>query len=107
MKIRIGFVSNSSSTSFCIYGCYIDEHEIKKIAELLSCSPHAYIIADQLGLEYHQAFEDGYSYVIGISPKNIKDDETGAQFKKRVQDKLKEIDPNIQCDIHEGGWYDG
>lgn len=24
MKIRMGFVSNSSSTSFCIYGKYVD-----------------------------------------------------------------------------------
>jgi len=30
MKIRNGFVSNSSSSSFCIYGVHVDEEQIKK-----------------------------------------------------------------------------
>ena len=28
MKTRQGFVSNSSSTSFCIYGVYLDEDDM-------------------------------------------------------------------------------
>jgi hypothetical protein len=33
MKIRNGFVSNSSTTSFCIYGPYIEKDGILKLAE--------------------------------------------------------------------------
>ncbi len=38
MKIRTGFVSNSSSSSFCIAKAYMTEDEIKKCSEF--CLEH-------------------------------------------------------------------
>ena len=35
MKIRTGFVSNSSSSSFCLYGAKISHSEDEKIYNLL------------------------------------------------------------------------
>ena len=30
MKIRTGFVSNSSSSSFCVFGCFVDTYELSQ-----------------------------------------------------------------------------
>ncbi len=35
MKIRTGFVSNSSSQSFCIAKCYMTDEQIKKFGDWL------------------------------------------------------------------------
>jgi len=33
MKTRKGFISNSSTTSFCIYGAYIDCSVVREVVE--------------------------------------------------------------------------
>jgi hypothetical protein len=43
MKIRQGFISNSSSTSFCVYGIYVDKDKIEqqlnpKLEQKRNCS---------------------------------------------------------------------
>jgi hypothetical protein len=142
MKIRQGFVSNSSSSSFCLYGLSIDESEIRDAllarGEVLNEDemeylgeyfyyPYSYenrkkngeelteddkrieakFFSKDDGFEYEDV--DGYMQFIGISWKNIRDDETGAEFKKRVENKLKELfpDKDIQCGTHEHAWYPG
>ena len=42
MKIRNGFVSNSSSSSFCIYGAYINKDRVDEE------------VVEKLGLGYHR-----------------------------------------------------
>ena len=110
MKIRIGFVSNSSSVSFCVYGVAIDDEARKKhfpgtedaydIEKLLSDS----------GLEIHygQDSDDyGYTY-IGRSWDKIKDNETGLQFKEDVKQKVKKLfKKDMECASHEEGYYNG
>jgi len=140
MKIRNGFVSNSSSSSFCLYGLCIDESEIRDAliakGEVLTEDEQEYLgeyfyypysyqkrkdneeelteedkraeakfFSPDDGFTYEDV--DGYQQFIGIEWKDIKDDETGAEFKKRVENKLKELFPDkkIECSTHEHAWY--
>ena len=112
MKIRTGFVSNSSSSSFCLYGVSSENidvdatiEKIKKIGIKIADSEDIDDL-DELDLrdlfekdyrtgktptgskyiEYHNAGDD-YFY-IGRSWLDLKDDETGKQFKDKVKEEL-------------------
>lgn len=106
MKIRQGFVSNSSSTSFCIYGTYVDEDESVGYADKKKKKSKTDEDDDwdddyptfekfqkkaaKIGLEFYHSCEGGGLWV-GSAPDNIKDDETGKQFKDSVEEKLKTL----------------
>ena len=81
MRIRRGFVSNSSTTSFCIYGTPTNDE--------------VWAEARVNDLECH-AFDDfaEYNYAVGISWSEIQDHETAGEFKLRVQALVKQIFPN-------------
>ena len=89
MKIRNGFVSNSSTTSFCIYGT-----TVKKISEQYEDD---YKIGD---LEVNRL--SWGDYYVGLSPDSIGDNETGAEFKARV--KL-EIEKELGIKDPKCHWY--
>ena len=125
MKTRVGFVSNSSSSSFCIYGICIDEETAKEALinygvseEELSDGVSEYadgglwfekrklekegktpeeikeIIQKKkeqnpmFGMEVQCPYEDLF---IGKSWSNIGDNETGAQFKNKIQQQLEKV----------------
>ena len=98
MKIRLGFVSNSSSSSFCIWGIYIDRDDHENFEQFEDT-------IEQLGLEIHSTPWD--SYAVGRSFSSIKDDETGAQFKQGLADKLTLAGVNNKCGLCQEAWYDG
>jgi len=86
MKIRHGFVSNSSTTSFCIYGAYIDppEEDYEEWEDRIGSELAMYRMCEQ--------------WAVGLDPADIKDDETGAEFKQRVKDLIfKHTGENVSC----------
>jgi len=97
MKIRKGFVSNSSSTSFCVYGDIIEESELKdifsKLVDTWSDEDDLYAICEDLELVFQDtgieviAGED--CLVIGRGYDTLRDNETGAEFKTSVETALK------------------
>ncbi len=99
MKIRQGFVSNSSTTSFCIYGYEAANQEEKDLLEGLSYSD-----IEPLRVEYG-SYRERY---IGAEWRAIKDNETGAEFKARVQKKIEELLGHpVTCFTFEDAYYNG
>jgi hypothetical protein len=98
MKNRFGFVSNSSSSSFVVYGISgFDEAEIAEIAKtkLKELGEDISDYEDDSSEAIYDYFveELGWSYngeysMLGRSWSSINDDETGAEFKKSVEDAL-------------------
>lgn len=139
MKFRQGFVSNSSSSSFCIYGVFIDEQKfIEALIEKGFATKeeipegNLYDYADNWsynnkkrngelteeekithekiffkdGFEYHCPYDFGDCY-IGISWNEIGDDETGSQFKAKIEEKIKNLlGEDIECGTQAEAWRD-
>lgn len=74
MKIRSGFVSNSSSSSFCILG-------IKMPLDVDEMDGDVVSTEWGIGDYYDMTF-------VGACPEQMTDDETLAQFKQRVSDDI-------------------
>lgn len=103
MKIRTGFVSNSSSSSFCLFGIEVTGAEIiSAFKDELKKDPkkgmdyinnpediNAYELLENLehGLEF-AADTEADSYYIGKSPADLKDNETGKHFKTSILEAL-------------------
>lgn len=108
MKVRTGFVSNSSSTSFAIYGVCIDEDtfekllktkgievkedfdclfELDKYVEWEESMPMLDIIRDS----------ECEAVYIGRWLSDIGDNETGGEFRKSVEEAIKKELGISQC----------
>ena len=102
MKIRNGFVSNSSSSSFIIYGASFDTYDteieqlikthltVEQKEELVAGDDTLEYLLPKLGLEIYEDYEMGEIF-FGKSWSKVGDEETGKQFKDSVDEKLKEI----------------
>jgi hypothetical protein len=105
LKTRLGFISNSSSSSFCIYGFpfeedMISEEEIKKWAgkeyneDYRDNDFDLYEFMEEKLKNTSLTLEGSSEYVglyIGRSWDSIEDDETGKMFKNSVEKEAKEI----------------
>jgi hypothetical protein len=92
MKIRHGFVSNSSTTSFCIYGTWIDlpEPTFEQEEDEDNAYEDMYDFCNTNGLECHY-MEGVDGCAVGLTPRSIKDNETGGDFKLRVKEKISKL----------------
>jgi hypothetical protein len=85
MKIRSCFVSNSSSSSFCVLGCYFNTSWLtEENKEMLEDD------RDKLfeNLSYRSV---DYEWFVGLPYTEMKDDETLVQFKERVYIEIKKL----------------
>lgn len=105
MKTRIGFVSNSSSTSFCIYGVCVD---YKKAIEKLNNGKECYSLPLPNGFCSYQNPNYDDDFYIGKEWYTIGDNQTGLEFKKNIQEELSKLfgEP-IKCETLADSWYDG
>lgn len=100
MKVRKGFVSNSSSSSFCVVGKQYNEEDYEKIFNDLDWESPIYGVRIT---EYDP-------YTVGLDINKMKDEETLAEFKKRAYEEIHKIDKDIKLEeisIHVNGGYDG
>jgi len=114
MKIRHGFVSNSSSTSFTLYGAWLesedefleltgkDLHEFEKESELSweFGDPNGYERLEYIGLVFAGEFEH-------CGRSDMRDDETKEEFMQRVEDALPEGIPEERVGWHSESFYNG
>lgn len=118
MKIRNGFVSNSSSSSFLIYG--VEVEDVNKLIEGLNLTDKekesleeegdwhlSEILEDKnlKGLEYMNAY-DGECHYLGRSWDSVGDNETGLEFKNTIQKKIsKLLGEDTECGTISESWY--
>ena len=103
MKYRIGFISNSSSTSFAICGYHIDETDFPRIIELYDGGVEKVSIRNAPDSDY---------YYIGLDISCMENNETKQQFCDRAEEAVLSVfpelkDKNIKPDFIYDGWYDG
>jgi hypothetical protein len=104
MKLRQGFVSNSSSTSFSIYGTELSDGKLRSLLlggpedEEFEDDGNIYELLESISnLETYQDYDNGSVY-LGLSWDSIKDNETGKEFKERVQDIIREkLKADLSC----------
>jgi len=119
MKFRQGFVSNSSTTSFCICGICSSESDLEDWLKVKNSDEEDedyefYDIIEECcekeDLSLHMEPYNNF-YYIGIDMKVMKDNETLGDIKNRVKEKLKNLfGDNISkknIGVIVDGWRDG
>ena len=96
MKIRQGFVSNSSTTSFSVIGDWVKapDHFDDPSYEMELLEEHLCVYS-----------MDG-EYAVGLSYDDMKKDETKAQFEQRIKDLVfKHLGVKIEVGLIEESFW--
>lgn len=127
MKIRTGFVSNSSSSSFLIFGAAIgssislqavidhidDPEKITKYAKELLLEEEGNldlwemmeVIKEMLPNSFSCQIPYEEEMYVGRSWSSVGDDETGKMFKDNIEKTLKKFfGDDIEVDTHQEAW---
>lgn len=98
MKVRIGHVSNSSTSSFCGIGVW-RECDFEKYEELWERFKD---------LDAVVCYSDWDESPIGIPFSRMKDNETLAEFKQRAKEQIeKGLGEEAEVEFIERAWHDG
>lgn len=112
MKTRQGFVSNSSTSSFCIFGAEFELEEFLKGFEKKKKEndeededgedmERAYEYAEKIGLEFYSCGEYSDCVYAGLSWSTVEDNETGKEFKDSVKKLIHGKFPKKKCDTYQ------
>lgn len=93
MKIRNGFVSNSSSSSFCICGIWISDYNVsfEDTDEDEPCESIPELVekyGEECGITYSGSEGE---YGIGLDISSMKDHETKLEFIQRAERGLRKF----------------
>jgi len=117
MKIKIDFVTNSSSTSFCGFGITFSETEFKEALNHITLmlpkseEEHREDFSDLLGeiaKKYNLTWTSNYdTYYLGIEIGDANMNETLNEIKNKVQKVIDEIGLKENVDFIQESWYNG
>lgn len=102
MKIRTGFVGNSSSSSFCILGKIYNE---KKLENMINSTVGYFIHNNKLDLSYEYGVEeyDADDIIIGVPVDELQEDISILENKQKIVDRLSFFDK--QANINDIYFY--
>jgi len=105
MKVRSGFVSNSSTSSFVIYGTELTSDMRESLEAKHGEDCEVYEVLEDEGIQYYSETE--YGTIVGVSFTSIGEDETPRQFKAKVKAQLEEVFgcPVGDCELMMSGEY--
>lgn len=108
MKIRNGFVSNSSSSSFLIYGAFIDSDKASEVfgEDWMDSYSLEKDHPEFKGWEISCGPDGSDGLYIGKSWDSIEDNQTGKQFKEEIESVIKKYF-GVECSTHSAAWYNG
>jgi len=89
MKIRNGFVSNSSSSSFCIFGLMTTQDDLG-LDDDVRYEIDLYTEIEKINPEI-EFYDDEENIFLGKSWSDIGDKETGKGFKASIKKDIKDI----------------
>lgn len=97
MRIKLDYVTNSSSTSYALWAVTL---HLNDFAEILGVKPvedgwtadldsdQVYELLEEIGLEFQRMDDD--EWFVGLGPGAQEEDETLRAFKQRIVDLFRE-----------------